>query len=214
MKNKDDKIFVNNKIYSIQKFLGKGKSGYSYLAFCEDKLVVLKIIHHEPCAYYTFQNKIESEITAYKKLKTCNILIPELIDIDYNQEIIVKEFINGKIASELIAENNLSDEILVQLFLMSRNAKQNLLNIDFFPNNFVIFQEDLYYIDYEVNPYSDEWNLTNWGIYYWANSMGMKLFLKTGNHLEINCNENSGIPIKEPFEKTVTLWIQKFNFSI
>ena len=55
-------ISVNGKEFEIVKLLGKGKGGYSYLAKREGKEYVLKQIHHEPCSYYTFGNKIQSEI--------------------------------------------------------------------------------------------------------------------------------------------------------
>lgn len=37
------------------------------------------------------------------------------------------------------------------------------LNIDYYPTNFIPQNEVLYYIDYECNQYSDEWNFENWG---------------------------------------------------
>ena len=41
------------------------------------------------------------------------------------------------------------------------------LNIDYYPTNFVVQDDLLYYIDYECNPYSDQWNFENWGSQYW-----------------------------------------------
>ena len=61
-------IEVNNKVYSVIKLLGKGKGGYSYLVIRDDKKYVLKQIHHEPCDYYNFGNKIEAELNDYKRL--------------------------------------------------------------------------------------------------------------------------------------------------
>ena len=52
---------VNGKDYEILKLLGHGKGGYSYLATDGSRNYVLKQIHHEPCSYYTFGNKIEAE---------------------------------------------------------------------------------------------------------------------------------------------------------
>jgi hypothetical protein len=43
----------------------------------------------------------------------------------------------------------------------------NGLNIDYYPTNFVVEQDRLYYVDYECNPYSDQWNFENWGKQYW-----------------------------------------------
>ena len=51
---------VNEKSYKIIKLLGHGKGGYSYLVTDGTKEYVLKQIHHEPCDYYQFGNKIES----------------------------------------------------------------------------------------------------------------------------------------------------------
>ena len=63
-----EQLSVNGKQYTIVKLLGKGKGGYSYLALDENKKVVLKQIHHEPCEYYSFGNKIEAELNDYRRL--------------------------------------------------------------------------------------------------------------------------------------------------
>ena len=110
-----DKIEVNNKEFEIVKLLGKGKGGYSYLITCKGNQYVLKQIHHEPCDYYQFGNKIESEIN------------------------------------------------------------------DYFPTNFVVQNELIYYIDYECNNYMEEWNFENWGIKQWS---------KTEEFLEYVRNHN------------------------
>ena len=41
-------------------------------------------------------------------------------------------------------------------------------NIDYFPTNFILQNDVLYYVDYECNDYMDEWNFENWGIKYWS----------------------------------------------
>ena len=61
------KLSVNNIEYKVIRLLGKGKGGYSYLVELNNKYYVLKQIHHEPCSYYTFGNKIEAELNDYKR---------------------------------------------------------------------------------------------------------------------------------------------------
>ena len=56
---------VNNKPYSVLRLLGKGKGGYSYLVTDGQKEYVLKQIHHEPCDYYQFGDKLQSELRDY-----------------------------------------------------------------------------------------------------------------------------------------------------
>ena len=72
-----DLISVNDKKFFIKQLLGKGKGGYSYLVENEqNEEFVVKQIHHEPCDYYNFGNKIEAEKNDYKRLCETGILIP------------------------------------------------------------------------------------------------------------------------------------------
>ena len=159
---------VNDVEYTIIKLLGKGKGGYSYLAEKDGKQYVLKQIHHEPCDYYTFGNKIEAEQNDYERLKQAGIRIPKMLDIDIENERIVKEYIEGKTIDELVKEAAMKAEYLEQVREMAAKAKNAGLNIDFYPTNFVVQEDVLYYIDYECNPYEDKWSFENWGIQYWV----------------------------------------------
>ena len=89
-----DVMNVNQKEYKIVKLLGHGKGGYSYLAKREGNLYVLKQIHHEPCEYYSFGNKIEAEQNDYNRLLQTGIRIPRMLDIDVANERILKEYID------------------------------------------------------------------------------------------------------------------------
>ena len=164
---KKEERTVNGVTYRLEKLLGKGKGGYSYLARANNQEYVLKQIHHEPCDYYKFGNKIEAERNDYQRLLSANIRIPKMIDIDIDQEIIIKEYIDGDVISDLIKNNCSVEEYIPQLKEMAKLAKEKGLNIDYYPSNFVRKNGLLYYIDYECNSYSDEWNLENWGIKYW-----------------------------------------------
>lgn len=197
-------VMVNNIEYRIKKYLGKGKSGYSYLAEREDKYYVIKQIHHEPCDYYSFGNKVEAELNSYETLKKIDITIPILIDVDKEKEIIVKEYIDGPVLIDLIANNVIKEEYISQIFNMTKKLYTVNLNIDYFPTNFVIQDERIYYIDYECNNYSDEWNFENWGIYFWVSSEKIKSFVDTGNYELIIKN---GKPIKDGLEECVEKWI-------
>lgn len=153
--------------YEIIKLLGKGKGGYSYLAKKGDALFVLKQIHHEPCEYYTFGNKIEAERRDYGRLKAAGIRIPEMLDIDTENERILKEYIDGPTAQELVAQQLMDENCLSQLKEMAEKAKAAGLNIDYYPTNFILQDGLLYYIDYECNEYMSQWSLEEWGMQYW-----------------------------------------------
>lgn len=172
-------MLVNKKEYLIRKLLGHGKGGYSYLAECEGRSVVLKQIHHEPCDYYTFGNKIEAELNDCKRLADAGIRIPKLIDIDKETERIVKEYIKGDTIFELVKNNKPIEPYTEQVREMAALAKAADLNIDYFPTNFVVQNGILYYIDYECNKYTEEWNFDNWGIKYWSRTAEFEEYIRT-----------------------------------
>ena len=163
-----EKMDVCGKEYKIIRLLGHGKGGYSYLAEIENQMVVLKQIHHEPCNYYSFGNKIEAERSDYEQLKNTGIRIPEMLAVDIGAERIVKEYIEGRTIFELVRDNISVDLYLNQVREMAEIAKAAGINIDYFPTNFVVRDDLIWYVDYECSSYMEEWNFENWGIKYWA----------------------------------------------
>lgn len=163
-----DKLLVNSIEYQIIRLLGHGKGGYSYLAERDGQYVVLKQIHHEPCDYYTFGNKIEAEQNDYQRLLKTGIRIPKMLDIDITNERILKEYIDGPTIFELVKNDAMEDAYLDQIRQMAAKALDAGLNIDYFPTNFVVQRGWIYYIDYECNDYMEQWNFENWGIQYWS----------------------------------------------
>ena len=163
-------ISVNGVSYRISKLLGHGKGGYSYLVEAAGKEYVLKQIHHEPCSYYTFGNKIEAERNDYQRLLNAGIRIPEMLAIDMENERILKEYIPGDTIYQLVKEDKVKPEYFHQVRHMAWQAQQAGLNIDYFPTNFVVMEDILYYVDYECNLYDPKWNFENWGNDYWWKS--------------------------------------------
>ena len=174
----DKIVSVNNIDYKIIKLLGHGKGGYSYLASSEGKEVVLKQIHHEPCDYYSFGNKIEAEMNDYRKLSEAGIRIPIMLSIDLNSEQIIKEYIEGPTIFEMVRDGLPVGQYVSQVCEMAEKAKKAGLNIDYFPTNFVVRDNLLYYVDYECNQYMDEWNFENWGRKYWSRTLEFEEYLK------------------------------------
>lgn len=164
----DESMTVNGRAYRVIKLLGKGKGGYSYLVEDGGKRCVLKQIHHEPCAYYQFGNKMEAELRDYARLKAIGIRLPAMLDADMEKERILKEFIDGDTVYELILQEKMEPAYLEQLRGMCVLLYASHTNIDYFPTNFVVRDGELYYIDFECNDYMEEWNFENWGIKYWS----------------------------------------------
>ncbi len=161
-------LTLNETEYRCLRLLGKGKGGYSWLVTDGDAQYVLKQIHHEPCEYYTFGDKLAAELGDYERLSQLGIPMPKLLAVDREQERLLKEYIPGDTVDRLVLEDRLPAECLAQMEAMCRVLYPAGLNIDYFPTNFIPCNGKLYYVDYECNGYMAEWNFENWGCKYWG----------------------------------------------
>ena len=129
---------------------------------------MVKQIHHEPCDYYSFGNKIEAELHDYQRLLEVGIRVPVMLAVDKEAEQIVKEYIEGKTVSDYVSKGLSVEAYLPQVREMAAQAKAHGLNIDYYPTNFVVQNELLWYVDYECNEYMEEWSFETWGVQYWT----------------------------------------------
>lgn len=159
---------VNGKEFAVIRLLGKGKGGYSYLVRDGERPLVLKQIHHEPCDYYQFGDKLASELRDYETLCRVGIPMPSLLDVDHGQERILKEYIDGPTIAELVQHGGMKREYVAQMEAMCELLYPSGLNIDYYPTNFVVQDDRLYYIDYECNVYDPKWDFAHWGRQYWG----------------------------------------------
>ena len=158
---------LNDKQYTPIRLLGKGKGGYSYLVTDGIGEYVLKQIHHEPCDYYTFGDKLQSELTDYRRLSDLGLSMPQLLAVDVARERLLKTYIPGDTVDVLVKEGRMEPGFYDQIRAMCRTLYEAGLNIDYYPTNFVVWDGVLYYIDFECNHYMQQWDFEHWGSQYW-----------------------------------------------
>ena len=156
--------------YEVVRLLGKGKGGYSYLVTDGGGEYVIKQIHHEPCDYYQFGDKLASEMSDYERLCAVGIPMPRLLGVDKAGERILKEYIPGDTIYDLVLRDEMKPEYIDQVRAMCSRLYPAGLNIDYFPTNFIPYQGTLYYVDYECNGYMQQWDFEHWGCAYWEKS--------------------------------------------
>ncbi len=133
-----DTIQVNGQPYTVTRLLGKGKGGYSYLAQGSEGPVVVKQIHHEPCSYYQFGDKLQSELRDYRTLSALGIPMPRLLAVDEAQERLVKQYIPGPTVLEQLQTGTLPPQAEEQMRALCRllypcRAEYRLLPHQFYP---------------------------------------------------------------------------------
>ena len=130
-------LTINGNPYQVLRLLGKGKGGYSYLVTDGESQYVIKQIHHEPCDYYQFGDKLASELRDYERLKNIGIPMPRLLDVDREQERILKEYIPGDTIDRYVLEGGwllLAAGGYVQSFVSGEHQHR------LFPHEFCGFQ--------------------------------------------------------------------------
>ncbi|MDX9690915.1 MAG: aminoglycoside phosphotransferase family protein [Acholeplasmataceae bacterium] len=189
--------------YYVKSFLGSGKAGESYLVLRHSKEYVLKIMHHRPFINgHVFT--IDDEIHAFSLLTKLNIRIPKLFAYHRAKKYLVKEYIQGDSVAKFISNQfiPLSQYYLMHYYFKLLESKG--YTIDYFPTNFIMSNDQIWYVDYEINPYDDMWSFESWGIYYWFNQKGFNHYFAQNNSLAmLNQDDFSGKPIKSGLEASI-----------
>ena len=104
----------------------------------------------------------------YSRLSAIGIPLPKLLDVDFEQERILKEYICGDTVDVLVRTDRMHQNYYTQIREMCKKLYAAGLNIDYYPTNFVVQNGVLFYIDFECNSYMEQWNFENWGCKYWS----------------------------------------------
>ena len=154
-------------VKDLRETISVNNNDYSYLVNKDSQKYVLKQIHHEPCDCYSFGNKIEAEYNDYNRLINTNLSVPRMIDIDFGNERILKEYIEGPDIATLVKKKLMKENYYSQIEEMAQMLKEQNLNIDYYPANFIVQNDKLYYIDYECNTYMEQYSYHTWSKQYW-----------------------------------------------
>lgn len=196
--------------YKIIKCLGRGKSAYSYLVKKDHVYYVYKQMHQEHIDYYHFNNKLENELKAYEILKFFPLKIPKLISYNLDKQYLIKEYIEGQTLAEQISLGVFDMDAYITLFAHALVLEQNQINIDYFPTNFIYKDNEITYIDYEVNAYDTKWDFIHWGSLFLFHQQGFKHYLKDFKDTSLLLN-SQGLPIIEPIKKNHEAFIGRIK---
>ena len=169
---------VCGRVFNVVKLLGHGKGGYSYLVTDDAGEYVLKQIHHEPCAYYTFGDKLQSELRDYQRLLDIGVPMPRMLAVDVRQERILKEYVEGDTIFDLVLQDRMQEDYIRQMEVICERLYAANTNIDYFPTNLIVRDGKLVYVDYECNDYMQQWDFANWGIKYWSKTPEFLQYLR------------------------------------
>ena len=155
----------------------QGTNGDTYLAEYNDKVVIVKQLYDAVCDRFEDKTLIESELEGYNILKTAGIKVPNIIAYDEEALCIVKEYIQGPTILQMIQNHEDIDQYIPQAQAIEETLKPLNCTADFFPNNFVVRDGELWLVDYEIFPIDPDWGFEKWGKQYWGDTVKLKAYL-------------------------------------
>lgn len=97
--------------------------------------------------------------------------MPKLLAVDYQNERLLKEYIEGPTIEELVKTRQMKDNYFDQKMALSALCKKHNINIDYYSTNIIVSNDFLYYIDYEYNDYDEKWDYDHWGLQFWLSEV-------------------------------------------
>lgn len=188
-----------SEVFKLVKELNQVSNGKFFLYERENELVVIKELSQKIDNEGEYE--IDKELFSYERLKALDINTPKLLGYNRENNIVIKEYLEGKDLLGIIRDKSLTKENIIELLRYSELLNSDNLNIDYFPANFILKEDKLYYVNYKVFPYSEELNLRNWGIYYWINNEGIKRYMESGDEYFINVDNEKRPVITEELNK-------------
>lgn len=150
---------VKHKQYEIVSLLKEDVTHKTYLTKYKDRNFVIKTFS----SFMTYSEMLSQ----YLQLKKYGIKMPKLIKKDKKYLNLVFEYIPGENMLQVVSKNDVDEKTLDQLFNMYRFARFSKIDIDYMPENFVLYNNELYYMSYFYGPSNSQKNLENYGIRYW-----------------------------------------------
>ena len=134
--------------YILVKELNRVNNGIFYLYTKESSKVVIKELINKIDEEGQFE--IDKELYSYERLESLGIYIPKLTGYNREENIVIKEYLEGKDILGLIRDGGLSKDNFLELLRYAELLNSDNLNIDYFPNNFIMKDEKLFYLNYKV----------------------------------------------------------------
>lgn len=188
-----------SEVFKLVKELNQVSNGKFFLYERENELVVIKELGQKVDNEGEYE--IDKELFSYERLKALEINTPKLLGYNRENNIVIKEYLEGKDLLGIIRDKSLTKENIIELLRYSELLNSDNLNIDYFPANFILKEDKLYYVNYKVFPYSEDLNLRNWGIYYWINNEGIRRYMESGDEYFINVDNEKRPVITEELNK-------------
>lgn len=149
-------IEIKRKFFDILEPMGER----SYKVSRKGDLYFLKDFGKDKAGFEDFVDRTNT-------LKVTGVKTPKIYLYDKNSHIIVMEFIDGSFMSEFLSVHDMDENMYQKLFQTYFYGKVDKLYLDFKPENFKWYNNNLYYIPFTYKKFINSDKFINEDLYYW-----------------------------------------------
>ena len=161
-------FFINDKEYIVKQELNKTDDYTRYLVEWEGMDFIAKHFNPQDARSFLIDgNKVQKEVTAFFELSKIFIPLSPLHDYSLSDKLIVKEFIPGDVAADLLQNKKMTPDIYREIFRIAHLAESFGFILDYDPCNYIWSNGVLYYTKYSFKKYDESKCFKKYGLGFW-----------------------------------------------
>ena len=112
-------------------------------------------------------NSFNKEISDYKAITKYGIKVPRMLKSSKRELLILFEYVGEETIDKLLDQGDIDEKVFDKLFTIYRFARFSHIELNYLPENYALYNGELYYFLYEFSKENKERNLENYGIRFW-----------------------------------------------
>ena len=141
----NEEIEVKRKVFTVVEQIGE----HSYKVERKGQFFFLKIFEDN-------SKKFEDFCDAEHRLRVSGVVNPKCLIYDKKARIAVVDYIEGKNCLEELLNGDLPETVIEQLFKTFWYARNDLMALDYRPDNFKFVSGKLYYLPFKTSKYTNK----------------------------------------------------------
>lgn len=112
-------------------------------------------------------NSFNKEISDYKAITKYGIKVPRMLKSSKRELSILFEYVGEETIDKLLDQGDIDEKVFDKLFTIYRFARFSHIELNYLPENYALYNGELFYLLYEFSKENKERNLENYGIRFW-----------------------------------------------
>lgn len=125
-------------------------------------------------------SELEEFVEKARELKISGVSIPKLRLIDKKGNMVLVDFIPGPTVLDILITQNLDGRYYKRIFEAAWYAEHDKITLNFHPDNWVLYNDDLYYLPFDfVKGYDKEKSFDLVGLRYWFYTKELAAYIES-----------------------------------